>query len=163
MRLAALALTSLALLAAPAHAGAPETFLEGVNGKWRGGGTLSVGEGEKQTKVRCSLRNEMDGEALMLIGRCASSAGTRPLRGELAPNGSDITASSLKLPGVGTLRDPSASLSGDTLTISGTLRDGGKSVPVRNTITRSDTQLTLSISAEEDGAWADRGTIVFNR
>lgn len=167
MRLAApaiiYALTSLAVLVAPAQAGAPETFLEGVNGKWRGGGTLFVGAGEKQTKVRCSLRNEMEGEALKLIGRCASSAGTRPLRGELVPRGTDIAASSLKLPGAGTLRDTSASLSGDTLTISGTLRDGGKSVPVRNTITRSDTQLMLSISAEENGAWTDRGTIIFRR
>lgn len=163
MRLAALALTSLALLTTPVHAGSAETFLEGINGKWKGGGTLAAGGQDKKTKVRCSLRNEMDGTALKLIGRCASSAGTRPLRGELQPNGASITAKSLRLPGAGSLRSPSARFSGNSLTISGTLRDAGKTVPVRNTITVSGSRMTLKVSAQENGRWMERGTLTFRR
>ncbi|MEL6750792.1 MAG: hypothetical protein AAFO70_01780 [Pseudomonadota bacterium] len=160
LRIATLA---LAFAATPALAGPADEFLAGIDGKWRGGGTLSVGSDGKQTKVRCSLTNTLSGATLALDGNCASSAGKRALKGELTASGSNIRSSALTLPGAGILKSPSSRFSGDTLTITGSLDEGGRSVPIRNTLRRSGASLTLSVAARKDGGWQDRGTLTFRR
>ena len=158
----AVAALSMSAFSTSASAGAADTFLAGLDGNWRGGGTLESNAG-KATKVRCSLRNALAGSTLNLAGRCASSAGTRPVRGEFAGSGANVTAKSLKLPGAGSMRGITSKLSGNSLVLQGSVRDKGKTVPVRNTLTRNGNRLTLQVSAKGSSGWSNRGTITFTR
>ncbi len=151
------------LFASIAHASPAADYLESLDGNWRGGGVIEVGDDAKETRVRCSLRNSIKSEKLDIAGRCASSAGTRPIRGELSASGNSISSKTVRLPGVGRMRNVNSVLSGKTLTLTGDVSKGGKTVPIRTRITPNGSALTMAVQAREDGKWSDRGTLTFRR
>ncbi len=146
-------------LATSAYASPATDYLKSLDGNWRGGGVIEADDNGKETRVRCSLRNNMGSASLDIAGRCASSAGTRPIRGELSASGNTISSSTVRLPGVGRMRDVRASLSGSTLTLTGNVSRGGKAVPIRTRITPNGSALTMAVQSQVNGRWSDKGTL----
>ncbi len=150
-------------LASAAHASPASDYLESLDGNWRGGGVIEVGDDAKETRVRCSLRNSLKSEKLDIAGRCASSAGTRPIRGELSASGNSISSKTVRLPGVGRMKNVRSALSGKTLILTGDVSKSGRTVPIRTRITPSAKTLTMAVQSRVDGKWSDRGTLTFRR
>ena len=149
-----------------AFAGAADKYVKGLVGKWRGGGTVTINDRGKTVKLRCSTQNTLDEakRTLTMKGRCASSQGTRPLRGKIqySANGAAITSVSLKIAGRGGVS--AARLSGNTLTLSSTDKtEAGKSVPTRSVISGGGSRYSISLNAKSKGVWEKRGTLSFKR
>lgn len=158
-----ISLCASALMVTAANASPATDYLASLDGNWRGGGVIEAGDAGKETRVRCSLRNNLAAAKLDIAGRCASSAGTRPIRGELSASGNRISSKTVRLPGVGRMRNVAASLSGSTLTLTGNVSRGGKTVPIRTRITPRGQALTMAVQSQDGGRWADKGTLTFRR
>ena len=150
-----------------AHADAI-SFLKGLEGNWRGGGTLRGGRGNRATRVRCTMRNNFAANLrrLTLGGRCASAQGTRPVRGALTAsrNGRRVSGSAFRsVPGARVV-STSTSFRGNRLTISSRLVDRqGRNVRTRATISGGGRSYRVSVSANDGSGWKSAGSLSFRR
>jgi len=149
-----------------AIAGAADAYVKGLVGKWRGGGTVLVNDKGKKIKLRCSTVNTLNDakRELTMKGRCASSQGTRPLRGRIkySADGNSIASVSLKLAGRG--GRTSGNLSGKTLTLSGSAKnDDGIVENTRTVISGGGSRYKISLNAKGAKGWQNRGILSFKR
>lgn len=81
-----------------AYAGASDVFTK-LDGKFRGSGTSVVGSKDKKVRISCQLTNSYDKASgkLKMAGKCASSQGSRGVKGTITHAGNKITGTYISL------------------------------------------------------------------
>lgn len=157
---------AMSMMVPTAHAGVADTYVKGLKGNWRGSGTVRVNEKGKKVRLRCSSRNTLNAgsRTLTMRGKCASSQGTRPLRGTIrySADGKSITSANLRLGKEG--GSVSARFRGKTLMLFGAAKTkSGKRVKTRSSIRGGGNRFTISLSANLGKGYRPIGRLVFSR
>jgi hypothetical protein len=115
---AAMALALVAGTVAPAFADPASDFLKGLEGSWRGRGSALLPGRDKPERVTCQVKNDYQGDALVVNGECASTQGKAAVSGRLSHAGEKVSGSFLNaLPGA-TMTKSTGALSGGNLVVS---------------------------------------------
>lgn len=148
----------------PAVAGAAKDYVDGLVGSWRGSGTLRDDKG-KAVRINCRSTNQLrtGRRYLSMRGRCAASSGARSLVGRIrySADGTRLAGASLTLAGRGGAM--ATSLSGNTLTLSGSQAIDQKVYKTRAIVQGGGRSYSITVYARIDGKWENRGSLRFRR
>lgn len=158
---------ALSLPVTPARADAA-AFLESLQGKWRGSGTVRTPRG-RQVRARCGLTNSWADNLrrLTLSGRCASTQGARAVRGSLtaSKDGDAISGSAFGSVAGARVVSTSSRYSRNRITITSRVVDTrvGRTARTRTVITGGRSRFTANVSVDEGSGFKRAGTLTFRR